>query len=74
MYHLLDVCTFSTWDTTLATWLYCNVISHVGAHYISHLRSVYGLRPHDPNDDARSDEDVSDEELVLTEADLENKH
>ena len=33
--------------------------------------SVYRIRPRDPNDDARSDVDLSDEELVLIEADLE---
>ena len=32
---------------------------------------MYRVRPRDPNDDARSDEDFSDEELVLTEAALE---
>ena len=31
---------------------------------------MYRVRPCDPNDDARSDEDFSDEEFVLTEAQL----
>ena len=33
--------------------------------------SVYRVRSCDPNDDARSDEDFSDKEIVLTEAQLE---
>ena len=33
--------------------------------------SVYRARPRDPNDDARSDEDFSDEEFVSTEEALE---
>ena len=40
------------------------------AKYITNVLSVYRVRPCDPNDDARSDEDFSDEEFVLTEAQL----
>ena len=39
--------------------------------YISNFLSVYRVRPRDPNEDARSDEDFSDEELVLNEDMLE---
>ena len=52
-------------------WLEGNVISQESARYISNFLSVYRVRSRDLNDDARSDEDFSDEELVLTEADLE---
>ena len=41
------------------------------ARYISTFLSVYRVRPRDSNDDARSDSYFSDEELTLTEADLE---
>ena len=47
------------------------MISQASARYIRTFLSLYRVRPRDPNDDARSDENFSDEELVLTEADLE---
>ena len=35
------------------------------------MLSVYRVRPRDPNDDARSDEDFDDEELIVDESTLE---
>ena len=61
----------STWEDYLVIWLDGNIISKESATYISNFLSVYRARPCDPNDDARSDEDFSDEEFVLTEAHLE---
>ena len=43
----------------------------ISAISISNFLSVYRVRPCDPNDDARSDGDFSDEELVLIEVQLE---
>ena len=60
-----------TWEEYLATCLDGNVISKESARYIVNILSVYRVRQRDPNDDARSDEDVSVEEAVLTEAALE---
>ena len=37
------------------------------ARYISHVLSVYRVRPRDPNDEARSTEDFGEEEVVFTE-------
>ena len=47
------------------------MISQESARYIGNCLIVYRVRPRDPNDDARSDEDFSDEEFCLIEADLE---
>ena len=62
----------STWETSLANWLDGNVISKESAKYISNVLIV--STAYVPvtylNDDARSDEDFSDEEFVLTEAQL----
>ena len=60
-----------SWDTALRTWLDGNVISCESVRYISNFLSVYRVRPRDPNEDARSDEDFSDEDLVLNEDMLE---
>ena len=60
-----------SWDTALRTWLDGNVLSCESVRYISNFLSVYRVRPRDPNEDARSDEDFSDEELVLNEDMLE---
>ena len=60
----------ASWENTLAEWLDGNVVSKESATYISNFLSVYRVRPCDPYDDARSDEDFSDEEFVLTEAQL----
>ena len=69
----LAVClrNLSTWEDYLATCSDGNVISKESAIDISICLSVYRVRTCDPNDDARSDEDFSDEEFVLTEARLE---
>ena len=57
----------STWETSLANWLDGNVISKESVKSFSHVLSVYRVRSCDPKDDARSDEDVSDADFVLTE-------
>ena len=57
-------------EESLAILLDGNAISKESARYITNVLSVYRVRPRDPNDDARSDEDFSDEEFVLTEAQL----
>ena len=60
----------NTWQEALATWFNGNVISEESVRYINNFLSVYRARPRDPSEDVLSDEDVSDEELELTEADL----
>ena len=59
-----------SWQSAIATWLDGNVVSQESVRYINNLMSVYRIRPHDPSEDVLSDEDFSDEELELTEADL----
>ena len=39
--------------------------------YVGNFLSVYRVRPRDPDEDARSDEDFDDEKLVLDENMLE---
>ena len=63
--------TSPTWETSLAMCLEDNVISQESVRCISKLLSISRARPRDPNDEARSDEDFSGEEPILTEADLE---
>ena len=48
-----------------------NIISQESYRYEGIFLSVYRVRPTDPNDDARSDEDFDDEELILDEDTLE---
>ena len=60
----------STWEASLTEWLDGNGMSKESATYIDIFLSVYRARPCDPNHDARSDEDFSEEEFVLTEAQL----
>ena len=62
---------FSSWRDALTTWLDGEVVSQESARYINNFLSVYRVRPRDPSDDLRSDEDVSDEELILDDADPE---
>ena len=72
MYRLPDVYTIVPHGKTiLPCWLDGNVICKESARYIHINLSVYSVRPRDPNDDPRSDEDFSDEEFVLIEAALE---
>ena len=52
-------------------WLDVNVISQESSRYVGNLLSVYRVRPRDPNDDARSDEDFDDEKLEFDEHMLE---
>ena len=42
-----------------------NIVSQEALKYVGNFFSVYRVRPRDPNDDARSDEDFDDEKLVL---------
>ena len=60
-----------SWQDALATWLNGEVISEESMRYIHNVLSVYRVRPRDPTEDVLSDEDFSDEELELTEVDLE---
>ena len=60
-----------SWRDELEQWLYYGVLSEESARYINNFMSVYRVRPRDVSDDVVSDEDFSDEELVLTEKDLE---
>ena len=55
----------NTWEDALNKWLNGNIVSQEALKYVGNLLSVYRVRPRDPNDDARSDEDFDDEKLVL---------
>ena len=54
-----------SWQESLTEWLDGNVVGLESVRYIGNFLSVYRVRPADPEDDAHSDEDVSDEELIL---------
>jgi hypothetical protein len=60
-----------SWQDALAMWLNGEVMSEESMRYINDVLSVYRVRPRDPTEDVLSDEDFSDEELELTEVDLE---
>ena len=60
-----------SWRDELEEWLYHGVLSEEFVRYINNFMSVYRVRPRDVSDDVVSDEDFSDEELILTEKDLE---
>ena len=60
----------TTWEMTLSMWLDGNVVSQESARYVSNFLCVYRVRPRDQDEDVRSDEDVDDEELILTTSDL----
>ena len=60
-----------SWEDSLSSWLDGNVISQESVRYISIFLSVYRVRPRDPNEDVRSDEDLSDQESEVREDDLE---
>ena len=60
-----------TWEESLKVWLDGHIISEESVRFVSNFLSVYRVRPTDPSEDVRSDEDVSDEELQLTAEDLE---
>ena len=47
-----------------------HVICHESARYVGIFLSVLRVRPRDDEEDARSDEEVSDEETFLTSAEL----
>ena len=55
----------NTWEDALKKWLDGNIVSQEALKYVGNFLSVYRVRPRDPNDDARSDEDFDDEQLVL---------
>ena len=61
-----------SWEEAIKLWLDGNVISHESARYVSNFLSVYRARPRDPNEDAQSDENFSDEELIVDEEKLEH--
>ena len=60
----------ATWEVTLSMWLDGNVVSQESARYVHNFLSVFRVRPRDQDEDVRSDEDVDDEELILTTSDL----
>ena len=59
-----------SWRDEFEEWLCGGVLSEESVRYINNFMSVYRVRPRDVSDDVVSDEDFSDEELVLTEKDL----
>lgn len=61
----------SSWEETMCEWLNGNIICDGAARYVGNFLSVYRMRPRDLADKARSDEDVDDEELILTHDDVE---
>ena len=61
----------ATRESSIALWLDGNTIALDSARYTSIVLCVDRGRSPDPNDDARPDEDSSDEELILTETNLE---
>ena len=60
-----------SWQDEFDEWLRGGVLSEESVRYINNFMSVYRVRPRDVSDDVLSDEDFSDEELVLTKKDLE---
>ena len=60
----------ATWELTLSMWLDGNVVSQDSARYVSNCLCVFRVRPRDQDEDVRSDEDVDDEELIITRHDL----
>ena len=60
----------ATWEVTLSMWLDGNVVSQESAHYVSNSICVFRVRPRDQDEDVRSDEDVDDDEFILTGKDL----
>ena len=61
----------NSWEAALKKWLDGNIISQESLRYVGNFLSVYRVRPRDPDDDARSDEDFDDEKLVVDETLLE---
>ena len=59
-----------SWEITMAMWLDGSVVSQESARYVSNFLCVFRVRPRDLDEDARSDEDIDDEELILTKHDL----
>ena len=59
-----------SWEEAMTVWVDGNVISRDSARYAAHFLSVHRVRPRDDVEDARSDEDVDDEALILAAADL----
>ena len=59
------------WEDAMSEWLNGHVVSAEAARYVGHFLSVYRVRPRDGDEEVRSDEDVIDEELVLTHDDLQ---
>ena len=47
-----------------------NVVSQDSARYVSNCLCVFRVRPRHLDEDERSDEDIDDEELILTKHDL----
>ena len=62
----------SSWEEVMSMWLNGNAISHYSARSVGNVLSAYRARPHYHDEVGLSDEDVSDEELIVTSADLAN--
>ena len=61
-----------SWDNALRTWLDGRVLTKESARHVGNFMSIYRVRPRDSAEEMQaSDEDVSDEELVLEVEDLE---
>ena len=61
----------ATWQVALASWLDGGILSRESKRYVSNFLSVYRIRPTDDDeDDANSDDLVSDVELDVSHVDL----
>ena len=63
----------AAWETTLSMWLDGNVVSQESARYVSNCLCVFRVRPRGQDEDIPSDEDVDDEEMILTTNDLQQE-
>ena len=58
------------WEDVMLNWLDGHNMSHESARYVGRFLSVFRVRPRHAEEDARSDEEVSGDELILTCAEL----
>ena len=63
-------CGHTSWEDSLRGWLDGAILCEETKHYVSNFLSVYRMRPADAENEANSDDAVSDEELQLTAADI----
>ena len=55
----------------MSKWLSGSALSAEASRHVGQFLSLYRVRPRDEDEYVRPDEDVSDQELVLTHGDLE---